>query len=230
MAHDPTTTLTLIDVARTPERGGSEHVRLMTDGGLIPGRLHWTGEGDAAIIWVFGAGGGLGGPAGGLYSRLGLQFVTAGVTSLELDYRRPAHLPDCTLDVLIGIAWLEQLGKNRIVLVGHSFGGAVVINAGAMSNAVIAVAALSSQTAGTYAVDQLGPRHALFIHGTEDEVLPDRCSRHLFEAAKEPKRLILYPGCRHGLDQCRDALDRDLSAWLRQVLNLSDPAQTAPTG
>jgi hypothetical protein len=28
----------------------------------------------------------------------------------------------------------------------------------------------------------------------------------------------LYPGCGHGLDACRDALDRDLEAWLRRTL------------
>jgi hypothetical protein len=30
--------------------------------------------------------------------------------------------------------------------------------------------------------------------------------------------MILYAGCRHGLDECRDALDRDLLAWLTRVL------------
>jgi alpha-beta hydrolase superfamily lysophospholipase len=51
--------------------------------------------------------------------------------------------------VATGIAYLTERGKRRIVLVGHSFGGAVVISAGAASPAEIAVAALSSQTAGT---------------------------------------------------------------------------------
>ncbi len=66
----------------------------------------------------------------------------------------------------------------------------------------------------------------IFIHGSADEVLSDRCSRDLYARAGEPKQLILYPGCRHGLDQCRDALDRDLTRWLQQVLalDLGDPA------
>jgi hypothetical protein len=63
----------------------------------------------------------------------------------------------------------------------------------------------------------------LFIHGEADEVLPSRCSRELHARAKKPKGLILYPGCRHGLDECRDALDADLRDWLKGVLNVTLP-------
>jgi alpha-beta hydrolase superfamily lysophospholipase len=130
------------------------------------------------------------------------------------------------LDVLLGVAYLASLGKTRVVLVGHSFGGAVVVNAGASSQAVIAVAALSSQASGTDTVGDLSPKPVIFIHGSADEVLSDHCSRDLYARAGEPKQLILYPGCRHGLDQCREALDRDLTRWLQQVLalDLGDPA------
>jgi fermentation-respiration switch protein FrsA (DUF1100 family) len=213
----PQPMLTLEDVIRLPEDDASERLRLVTSQGAITSRLH-PAEGERAILWVFGAGGGLGGPAGGLYTRLGRQVQPSGVTSLELDYRRPGYLQDCVLDVLVGLAYLETLGKSRIVLVGHSFGGAVVINAGAISAAVVAVAALSSQTAGTGGVDRLSPKPVLFIHGEADEVLPADCSRDLYARAGEPKALILYSGCRHGLDQCREALDQDLTGWINQVL------------
>jgi len=105
-----------------------------------------------------------------------------------------------------------------VLLVGHSFGGAVVITAGAESNAVVGVAALSSQSYGTEAAGRLSPRPLFLGHGTADEVLPDRCSRDIYQRAKEPKRLVLYPGCRHGLDQCREDVDRDLLGWIREVV------------
>jgi fermentation-respiration switch protein FrsA (DUF1100 family) len=218
--------LSLHSVEHSAEREGADRVRLMTNAGEIVGRLHSAETGDAAILWVFGSGGGLGGPAGGLYTRLAGRFRPLDVTSLELDYRRPGDLRDCVLDVLLGVAYLASLGKTRIVLVGHSFGGAVVINAGAISQAVIAVAALSSQASGTDTVGDLSPKPVIFIHGSADEVLSDHCSRDLYARAREPKQLILYPGCRHGLDQCREALDRDLTRWLQQVLalDLGDPA------
>jgi fermentation-respiration switch protein FrsA (DUF1100 family) len=209
--------ISLQDVIHLPESETSERLQLVTSEGALPCRYH-PAEGEHAILWVFGAGGGLGGPAGGLYTRLGRQFRESGTASLELDYRHPGDLEDCLLDALIGLAYLESLGKSRIVLVGHSFGGAVVINAGVTSDAVIAVAALSSQTAGTHAIGKLSPKPVIFIHGEKDEILPPACSRDLHAHAGEPKELILYPGCFHGLDQCQEALDRDLSRWLRDVL------------
>jgi alpha-beta hydrolase superfamily lysophospholipase len=192
-------------------------IAVSTPAGETRGRLHWS-AGDTAILWVFGAGGGLGGPAGGVYYRLAEILRAAGVASLELDYRRPGDLRACVEDALSGISWLEARGKRQIVLVGHSFGGAVVISAAAAAPQVIAVAALSSQTAGTGMVPELAGRPLLLVHGEADEILPSRCSRDIFQRAGEPKRLILYPGCRHGLDQCRDELDRDLLAWLRDVI------------
>ena len=210
--------LELRDIERGPAGDGAERVTLRTSAGTIDCRFHDVPHGDAAVLWVFGAGGGLGGPAGGLYARLARQLVGDGVASLELDYRRPGDLPNCVLDVLLGVSYLGTLGRSRVVLAGHSLGGAVVITAGATSEAVIAVAALSSQTHGTDLADQISPRPLLLIHGTADEVLPDTCSRAIHRRAREPKRLVLYPGCRHGLDQCREELDRDLLGWLRDVV------------
>ena len=209
--------LALTNVATEPAGPGAERVALETTRGRIECRYHDAAAGDAAVLWVFGAGGGLGGPAGGVYERLGARLTAEGLASLQVAYRRPADLVECVLDVLAGVAYLAERGRARVVLVGHSFGGAVVITAGAASDAVIAVAALSSQLAGTGPADQLAPRPLLVAHGTADEVLPDRCSRDIYARAQEPKRLILYPGCRHGLDACRDELDRDLAGWLSEV-------------
>src|SRR5215210_4329559 len=140
--------LELRQVQRRPAEDGAERVALHTSAGTIGCRFHDAPHGDAAVLWVFGAGGGLGGPAGGLYVRLARQLVSDGVASLELDYRSPGDLPGCVLDVLLGVGYLATLGRSRVVLVGHSLGGAVVITAGATSEAVVAVAALSSQTHG----------------------------------------------------------------------------------
>lgn len=225
--------LALLGVERRPEPEageGVERLRLRTAEGDIEGRLHAPPPGaapsDAAILWVFGSGGGLGGPAGGVYTRLGRRFAARGVASLELAYRRPGRLRDCARDALLGLAWLAGEGRGRVALVGHSFGGAVVVTVGAASPGVVAVAPLSGQSAGTEAVADLAPRPLLVVHGTADEVLPDLCSRDLHARAREPKRLVLYRGCRHGLDECRDALDRDLSAWLAESLGL--PAEGPP--
>ncbi len=193
--------------------------------GNINCRLHHSAEGEAAILWIFGAGGGFGGPAGGVYERLADDFQSLNVASLQLDYRRPGYFADCYQDVLQGVQYLKSIGKNRIILVGHSFGGAVAISAGISSSMVIAVAALSSQTKCAENVRQLSPKPLLLIHGSADEILPDSCSIYIYALAQKPKDLILYPAGNHGLDHCRTELDRDLKKWLKDVLR-SQPNQS----
>ena len=46
---------------------------------------------------------------------------------------------------------------------------------------------------------------------------PPTCSRDIYQRADEPKQLLVYPGCSHGLDQCRERLDADLLRWLRHA-------------
>jgi len=55
------------------------------------------------------------------------------------------------------------------------------------------------------------------VHGTEDEILPDSCSRNICARAQEPKELRLCPGC-PGLDQCRAQVDEDVVGWLLKHL------------
>ncbi|WP_217703863.1 alpha/beta hydrolase [Piscinibacter koreensis] len=171
----------------------------------------------ASVLWVFGSGGGFHGPAGGLYDRLGAALAPDGVTSLQVAYRRPGELGPCVADVLGGVAALVQEVPGPLALVGHSFGGAVVIRAAVASPWVTAVAALSSQAYGTERVGAIAPRPIFLLHGTDDEVLPAACSQDIHSRAGEPK-LLLQPRCRHGLDECRDELDRELGAWLRGEL------------
>jgi alpha-beta hydrolase superfamily lysophospholipase len=121
--------------------------------------------------------------------------------------------------VLLAVQYLvQQRGYPAVALVGHSFGGAVVVTAGAVSDEVVAVVAMSSQTYGTNLAPQVSPRPLLLVHGTADEVLPPTCSENIYTRAREPKELRLYPGCRHGLDECREQVDHDVVQWLTQRL------------
>ena len=206
--------LALRRVAHVGTVEGVEELLLRTNDGTLEVRFHPTATEAAAVVWVGGAGGGLDGPAGGLYLRLASQLVEHGVASFRLHYRYPNQLLSCVMDTLLGTAYLEALGYSGIVLVGHSFGGAVVISAGSLSEAVVGVVAMSSQTYGTDAVSELNRRPLLLLHGTADEILPDACSRDIYRRAEQPKDIILCPGCRHGLDECRDQVDQDVVKWI----------------
>lgn len=211
--------LELISTEVAGNTDGVDEIILHTNQGSIQTRYHASPSDKCpAVVWVGGSGGGLDGPARGMYNRLARQLAPLNISSLRLHYRFPNNLPFCVLDTLLGVAYLQSRSHTQIALVGHSFGGAVVISAGAASEYVTGVAALSSQTLGTEQVKQLSPRPLLLLHGSDDEILPDSCSRNIFARAREPKEIKLYPGCKHGLDQCQDQVDLDLRLWLEFIL------------
>lgn len=206
--------------------GGVEHLKLNTDGGSLAARFHPGIPGDSAVLWLSGAGGGLEGPARGMYPRLARQLTGSGISSLRLDYRRPGNLISCVLDALVGLEYLAARKPSRCVVAGHSFGGAVAITAGAADRQTAAVAALSSQTYGTDSVDSLSPRPVLVLHGSADTVLPESCARSIYGRARQPKSLLLYAGCGHGLDECIEEVDRNLTAWITDVLLAGESPRT----
>ncbi|MDC0034842.1 alpha/beta hydrolase [Chloroflexi bacterium] len=173
------------------------------------------------IIWVGGARGGLDGPAGGLYKILGSDLAP-GITSLRIDYRNPGELIECVMDTLAGVSFLTGTGHTDILLVGHSFGGAVVIKAAPFSDHVKGVVALSSQTFGATDVSDVSPRPILLIHGEDDTVLSPQCSQTIFDWADEPKEVIFLPGTGHGLRETSQEATEKVKLWVMDHLYLPD--------
>jgi hypothetical protein len=114
----------------------------------------------------------------------------------------------------VAVEFLRQNGAANVALVGHSFGGAVAIQAGTMSPRVKAVVGLSSQTYGAHQAGELSPRPLLLIHGSRDRNLPAICSQHIYDWAREPKELVIYQGSGHFLRECRNELHDLLKGWL----------------
>ncbi len=215
--------LELIDVTCVPLANDQKGVTIETSDGQVHGILHpahgSTGNaGKSGVIWVCGAAGGLGGPSFGIYVDLARELAADGVTSLRLDFRSPGNLPMCVLDVLLGINFLVQEGIERVALVGHSFGGAVVIRAGVLSRTVRAVVGVSSQTYGAQRVGELAPKPLLLVHGERDRNLSPDCSRHIYAWAGEPKELVIYPDNGHFLRECYDELFTLLKGWVLDKL------------
>ena len=210
------------DVRTGPPHEGElgEGLLLRTDRGDIQAILHQSPDAQHGVIWLCGAWGGFGGPGKGAYARLA-GGLWERIGSLRLSYRHPNVLPECTLDIMAGVAYLKHCSYPPVILVGHSFGGAVVIAAGALHDHVSGVVALAPQTYGARLAGQLAPCPLLVVHGTADTRLPYSCGVQIYHWAQEPKQLVLYEGAEHRLDECVEALEQLLTQWIPATLRSS---------
>ena len=187
---------------------------LQTTRGDLAGVFHVVQGGVGATIMVCGASGGTEGPAEAIYERLGEGFADRQISSLRLNYRRPGEFAECVMDVLAGASFLKGIGAEQIVLVGHSFGGAVAVKAAEIAGPqVTAVAALSSQGFGTQNVERLD-RPLLVVHGMMDTVIEATTAESIYARANEPKQIVLYAEAGHSLNQVKAELYDLLMEWV----------------
>jgi len=191
---------------------------LDTARGQVETRLYDAPGARAAALMAGGVGGGFDTPARGLYPRLARELVPHGIASLRLRYRYSTELAEAVYDVLAGISFLEQRGVERVGLVGHSLGGAVMIAAGAIAPTVKAVVGLASQSYGAGAASRLAPRALLLIHGTADTILPSSCSVSIHRNSGEPRALELLEGAGHMLDEDAERVFTLTRDWLLRYL------------
>ncbi len=190
------------------EVAGARQLKLRTTRGEIPMIVHAAETPGRAVLCISGAIGGFDGPAK-LYARLGLELPV-----LRLNYRMPNEFGECVLDTMAGLTFLKAMQYERAALIGHSFGGAVAINAGTLAPTVTTVIAVSSQLFGAHVVAELAPRPLLLLHGTADSILPHECSERLYERAQEPRTLKLFPGVGHRFTEAADELLETVRDWL----------------
>ena len=144
-------------VAAPSEGSCSLQLAIETIRGELRGLLDAAKGEVGAVIFVNGA---MGGPhevpASGerVFETLARTLAPKGVTSLRLRYRHAGELADGILDILAGCSILQGIGADKIALVGHSFGGAVVIKAGELAPIVVAVASLLPQLVGSRRVEK----------------------------------------------------------------------------
>ncbi|MGE3077363.1 MAG: dienelactone hydrolase family protein [Dehalococcoidia bacterium] len=206
--------LRLLRVGAQPfDDSGALRVLLDTTRGQIEGILHPVEGGTSAVICVGGAMGGLDGPADSLYARLPLLLSSAKVTVLRIEYRKPNEFEECVLDALAGCSFMKGIGATDLVLVGHSFGGAVVVKAGELHDMVRGVVSMSPQLFGTRQVENLN-RPLLLVHGVSDTILSHEASEDIYRRALEPKRIVLYAEAGHSLIQAKQQIDDLLADWI----------------
>jgi pimeloyl-ACP methyl ester carboxylesterase len=209
------------DVAHVDDRGTEDSYRrlvLRTGRGPVEVRFYEAPGAAAAVVAVGGVAGGFDTPARNLYPRLGEALRNDGLSTLRVRFRDPSDLAEAAHDLLAGVEALAKMGIGHVGLVGHSFGGAVAVIAGAASPAAVTVVTLSTQTYGTDQVGELAPRPLLVLHGTADTVLPHTSSISVFRRAEDPKELGLFEGAGHVLDEAFEEVFERVHGWFVEHL------------
>jgi len=199
------------------------HVELFTMRGLVTLLWHEVPRGvpaqRAAIVACGGAMGGLLGPADGLYHRLGVHWSRRGVPVLRVDYRRPNDLDACCLDVAAAVQLASDAGAERVVVMGHSFGGAVAVRVAVVMDEVGGVVTFATQSAGCEVAPGLRGRPLLLFHGDCDEILPMQSSEVVAAMAGRGE-VVTCEGDGHLLSSSGEAMSSRLDEWLPEVLGL----------
>lgn len=184
-----------------------DHLELYTSRGLVTILWHGASHLEHVIVCVGGAMGGLLGPDGGLYQRLGEALPELGIGVMRVDYRRPNDLEMCTHDTVAAMELAGRHGARRFIPLGHSFGGAVAVQAAAHldRDSVPGVVTFATQSAGCEVADQLGDRDLLLFHGTDDRILPSQASQ-MVQFLAEAGEVVLLPGADHLLAPAGDEL------------------------
>ncbi len=217
MTDEPRSPLELLDALAVEEREltpGLAHLEIYTLRGLLT--VLWHGPRDATnvVLTCGGAMGSLLGPADGLYHDLGTAFADAGIATLRVGYRKPGDLGRCMHDVTAVADLSGRHGGRHFVVVGHSFGGAVAVQAGAVLGEHCAgVVTLSTQSAGCELANEFGDTPLLLLHGTHDELLPPETSGTVQMLAGHGE-VVLLPGAGHLLREAADELRARLLEWI----------------
>ena len=191
---------------------GLAHLEVYTMRGLLT--LLWHGARDAPNV-VVTCGGGMGsllGPADGLYQWLGEQVAPLGMGVVRVGYRKAGDLSRCVHDVAAATDLASRTGARRFVVMGHSFGGAVAVQAGVvLSEHCAGVVGLATQSAGCELAAELGNTPLLLLHGTDDSILPPETSSVVQMLAGHGE-VVMLPGTNHLLSEAADEVrDRVLA-------------------
>ena len=203
------------------------HIEMYTRRGLLSILWHEpTGEArNVGVVMVGGAMGGVMGPGEALYHVLGEDFSARGIPSVRISYRKPNDMDSCCVDTAAAVQMLVGTGCERVILMGHSFGGAVAIRvAVGLSAMVSGVVTFATQSAGCEVAGGLQGRPLLMFHGDRDEILPLEASEVVRSMAGSGE-LRVMPGDGHLLAKSHHVMREEVNAWCDVVFALGEPQQ-----
>jgi predicted alpha/beta-hydrolase family hydrolase len=197
------------------------HVEMYTRRGLLSLLWHEP-DGEAqkvGVVMVGGAMGGMLGPGDSLFHVLGEQLVAQGIPSIRLSYRKPNDMDSCCVDTAAAVQLLVGSGADAVVVMGHSFGGAVAIRvAVGLSAMVCGVVTFATQSAGCEIAGGLHSTPLLMFHGDNDSILPLEASEVVRSIAGTGDLHVMY-GDDHLLAKSHDVMFSTTMDWLGTVFS-----------
>lgn len=218
----PQTPLEMLGVIGSQQATLSEGLRqleLYTMRGLLS--LLWhepVGKArNSAVLMLGGAMGGTLGPGDSLYHALGGLLADKGIPSIRMSYRKPNDLDRCCVDAAAAVQLLVGSGADSVVVMGHSFGGAVAVRMGVgLREMVAGVVTFATQSAGCEMAGGLQGLPLLMFHGDADSILPVEASE-VVRAMAGTGDLHVMQGDDHLLARSHDAMMSVLVPWLDTV-------------
>ncbi|AKB82381.1 hypothetical protein MSBR3_1803 [Methanosarcina barkeri 3] len=208
----------ILDINTEP-RDSFELIRIDTSRGRVNCHYYRVEKADKGVIMVGGIGGDFDTPAEGLYPRLCADLKKNGISSLRVSFRYPTDLTEAVVDVLIGLEFLKTEDIRVFGLIGHSFGGAVVVQAAFNEESVKTVVTLATQSYGIGPISLLPESTSvLLIHGEADETLPPSSSVYAYNLAHEPKKIKIYENAGHGLKEISNKVYGEVRDWIIENL------------
>ncbi len=210
----------ILDVERG-QKDLYEFVQIETSRGRVDCAYYRAEGTDKGVIMVTGVTGDFDSPANSLYPRLSADLKETGISSLRIKFRNPKDLSEALIDVLVGMEFLKSENVVTFGLIGHSFGGAVVVQAAFNNKNVKTIVLLSTQGYGITPISFLPKNTSVFlIHGEEDEIIPPEVSVQVYDLAHEPKRIEIYDAkAGHKLDKVADEVYVEIKDWIIKYLN-----------
>ena len=199
---------------------GLRHVELYARRGLLGIMWHEPAAESrrVGVVMMGGAMGGLMGPGEALFHVLGEDLARRGIPAMRISYRIPNDLDACCIDAAAAVQMLVGTGCEQVILMGHSFGGAVAVRvAVGLPAMVCGVVTFATQSAGCEVAAGLQGRPFLLFHGDRDEILPVEATFVVREMAGCGEVRVL-PGDGHLLARSHDVMREETNAWCDAVV------------
>lgn len=172
-----------------------------------------------AVVMIGGAMGGTLGPGDSLFHALGEALVQKGIPSIRMSYRKPNDMDSCCVDTAAAVQLLVGSGADKVVIMGHSFGGAVAIRvAVGLSEMVSGVVTFATQSAGCEVAGGLQGRPLLMFHGDSDSILPLEASEVVRSIAGTGDLRVMH-GDDHMLANSHHEMFETTMTWLDHVFS-----------